>query len=203
MQTCLICLKDFKYNGIYQYIIKPCICHRCFLLLNRKPIIRKVENIKVIALYPYENEIKKCIYQLKGCFDIEMSKVFLSYDKAMLHLLFHDYVIVPTPSSKESDLKRGFNHVEQIFSCLRLPIVRVFYKSLNYKQANLNKKERKEFSKYICLKEDVNLRNKKVLLVDDIITSANTILRCVSLLKKLRPKKIKILVISYSLSKKQ
>lgn len=200
MRYCLICFNKIEYKGIYSYITKPTICHTCFKELNRNPLNIKLGEIKVLSLYPYKDKIKSLLYQFKGCYDVELSKVFLSYDYLWLKIIFKNYIIVPVPSYYLKDKQRGFNHVEKIFSFLNLPIKKILYKKTDYKQSELKKKERQNSVNNIGLIFDKDLEGKNLLLVDDIITTGYTILRCVSLLKTLNPKKIKVITISYSLS---
>ena len=48
----------------------------------------------------------------------------------------------------------------------------------------------------IVLTKKINLRNQKVLIVDDVMTSGNTIRTCIDLLKSANPKKIDYLVLA-------
>lgn len=201
MSNCLVCFKKLNYKGLYSYVFKPCICHDCFKKMNRKPIYKKIDKIKIYTLFPYENDIVSLIYRLKGCNDIALAPIFLSYDLPVLKLIFHSYIIVPAPSYEQKNIARGFNHVEMIFQTLNLPMQRVLYKKKDFKQANLNKAQRKEATNYIGIKKCDYLTNKKILLVDDIITTGYTLSKCVSLLKQLSPKCVKIMTIAYSLSK--
>lgn len=199
MQSCLICFNEIIPRGIYSFFFKPKICYACFKKLKRKPHIKKVNNYKVYSLYPYQDNIVSLIYQLKGCNDYALAPAFLSYDWIFLKILFFDYIIIPVPSFIDHDKIRGFNHVEAIFSFLNLPI-KILFKTKDYKQASLLKKEREVESLNIDIIYDKTLKNKKLLLVDDVITTGSTIKRCLSLLKTLNPKSVKIITIAYTLS---
>ena len=67
-----------------------------------------------MAIYDYNETIKKLIYQFKGCYDYELKDVFLFRYVTYLKWKFNDYILVPAPSSKVDDEKRGFNHAELI-----------------------------------------------------------------------------------------
>ena len=148
------------------------------------------------AVYKYDSAIRTYLYQFKGCYDYELYPVFLYRYAPFLHLIYHDYVIIPAPSYIEDDKKRGFNHIEMIYSILKLKMVKLFIKTEHHKQTECTKRERMEIYKYMKVKEDIDLKGKKVLLVDDVFTTGSTMLSMIKLLKKYHPKKIKILVLS-------
>ena len=103
--------------------------------------------------------------------------------------------MIPAPSSKQSDQERGFNHVDEMFSILNLKVVKCIHKTAQVKQADLTTKERQQISKHLVI-DDVDLTNKKVLLVDDVFTTGSTIKAMIKLAKNKGAKKIKVLVMS-------
>ena len=105
-------------------------------------------------------------------------------------------MLVPAPSSEIDDLKRGFNHVVSIYENLSLPILTVLKKKNREKQSDKTHKDRLNINKTIYAEKIEQLRNKKVLIVDDIYTTGSTILRCIELVKRVKPKQIKVLVIA-------
>lgn len=198
MPYCLICYNKLNYRGIYSFLFKPKICQKCFKQMNRKVKIRNINGFKIYSLYPYQNNIVSLIYQFKGCYDIALAPVFLAYDKIFLKIIYHNYIIVPIPSFAEKDKIRGFNHVEKIFEELNLKTKHLLVKNKDFKQADLSRKEREIAVENIVLTNHESLKGKKILLVDDIITTGNTIKRSIELLKTLKPKKIKIITIAYT-----
>ena len=154
-----------------------------------------IGNIKGYHIYDYDEEIQGKLYQLKGCFDIELAGIFLDYFRPFLFLKFFGYVMVPAPSAKEADEERGFNHVEEIFKPLKLKMLSIIHKTKNVKQSDLNAEERKKIKDNLAI-DDVDLSNKKILLVDDVYTTGSTMQAAIKLLEELHPKKIKVLVIS-------
>ena len=106
------------------------------------------------------------------------------------------YVIVPIPSSKVDDEKRGFNHVVEIFKSLGLPMYMVIEKNSREKQSSKNKKDRLNVESILVTKNIESLKGKKVLIVDDIYTTGATMFKTIELVKQGKPKKIKVLVIA-------
>ena len=104
--------------------------------------------------------------------------------------------MVPIPSYKEDDERRGFNHVIEAFEVLGLKRLELLEKTAHHKQAEKNAKSRKEIRKFLEVKKQIDLSKERILLVDDIYTTGNTIRSSINLIEKLRPKEIKILVLA-------
>lgn len=174
----------------------PILCTDCYSKLS--PIFEEfnIAGCSGLAIYKYNEGIRSLIYQFKGCYDYELSSVFLDRCISFLKAKYCGYVIVPAPSSKESDEKRGFNHVVEIFKYLNKPIHRVIEKIDDVKQSDLNKSERRNIENHLKINNRYLLTNKKVLIVDDVKTTGSTLKAMVRLVKECRPKKIKILVLS-------
>lgn len=160
-------------------------------------------DIKCLAIYEYDAEMKSLIYQFKGCYDIALSEVFINVFKRELKLLYKGYMVIPVPSYHIEDLKREFNHVIEIFSSLHLPTERLISKTDNIKQSSLKKSERANISKYLKMSNIELVKNKKILLVDDIHTTGSTIQACIDLVKQGQPKDIKVLVVAKTKDDKQ
>ena len=169
---------------------------KCYHEIKPAFIRFKVGKYKALAIYEYDERIKKLLYQFKGCFDIEIFDVFLSRYARELRLVYQDYIMVPIPSYKEDDEIREFNHVEEMFKILKLKSLNVLVKTKKVKQANLSFKERKEIKNILDINNGEDLRNKKVLIVDDVYTTGSTISAAISLIEQYCPKKIAILVMS-------
>lgn len=152
--------------------------------------------IKGTAIYEYDEQIQSMLYQFKGCYDIELREVFLNPYITELKLKYHNYVIVPIPSFISDDKAREFNHVIEMFSFLNLPIIKAIVKLEKYKQSDQKYKDRTNVRKILGLSEIESLKNKKILLVDDVYTTGNTIQASIDLLTSLKPKKIEILVMA-------
>jgi len=126
----------------------------------------------------------------------EQHVVFINRFVYELRLRFKGYVIVCFPSNKEDDEIRGFNHVEEIFRQLKLPYAHVLRKKVSFKQSDLSKEEREKVASKIEGYDLDSIRHKKVLLVDDVMTTGSSLKAGISILKGANPRKIKVLVLS-------
>ena len=202
MVNCKLCFEKIHFNGINALIIIRMICQMCyngFDLIIKKEYINGLE---VRYLYDYNEFLKKNFYLLKGCYDIELKDMFLDRWKYILRLIYKGYLLVPVPSYFESDNKRGFNHVEEIFSSLKLISNKCLKKTKDIKQANLSKKQREKIDKVLIIENGEILKGKKVLIVDDIYTTGSTLNACINLVRKYYPKVLKCLILCKKTSKK-
>ena len=194
---CRICFKEINdlslYNVSHRKIL---LCKDCSHALKARFKKFEIGTVKALSIYEYDETIKKLIYTYKGCYDYELKDVFLYRYLNYLKIMYKGYVIVPAPSSKIDDLKRGFNHVVEIYKQLGFPIYQVIEKVNREKQSAKSKKNRLKIDKDLIAKNIDVLKGKKVLIVDDIYTTGATIFRCIELVQKSKPKKIKVLVIA-------
>ena len=195
---CKVCNKEinsFNLDDIFG-IKKKCLCIKCFNefeVINERTIIDEFE---CYSIYSYKGKIKDLIYQFKGLKDYELKDVFLEYFVSYLNIKYYGYYVTFAPSFFNDDKERGFNHVEAIFSSLNNKKIKLFKKKINYKQSDHKFNERYKIKDVIEL-EKTNLKGiKKILIVDDVLTSGNTLKTCASLLYKEGIKNIKLLTVS-------
>lgn len=203
MKVCKICFKPIYSNSLFDFNNEyPNICQSC--LRKFKPRFIKftpLEGYKGLAIFDYDDEIRSLLYQFKGCFDYELKDVFISRFVTPLRLRFLGYLMVPVPSYIEDDMKRGFNHVEEIFSSFKIKSSRLLVKTSHFKQANHNSRQRKDIKSYLKLANKESLKGKRILLVDDVYTTGSTIKASIHLLETLKPKEIFVLVMAKTINK--
>ena len=193
---CKICFEKFNVDTYSKVeIYEQILCKKCLKKFKPRFIRYKIDDVKAMSIYNYDENMRQLIYQFKGCGDYELYPVFLSQYKSELRLLFHSYQIVPIPSYIEDDEKREFNHVREMFKVLGLPIIDILYKPDNFKQSDHTANGRKHIIEHMKVRKDMNISGKKILIVDDVSTTGNTLKAAIKLLKELHPKKIRILTL--------
>lgn len=157
----------------------------------------KYENLIRSQIIALKFQEKPYIYQTIAYFFKNMQKYFENLKK-------YDIMIM-IPISKQRRKERGYNQSEllakEISKNLKVPIIHnVLYKIKNtVPQSTLNKKEREENTKgaydVINIKK---LYDKKILIVDDIYTTGNTVNECARILMKngIRRENIGVLAIA-------
>ena len=195
---CKVCFQKIEKGFIDIFNPYRNICHSCFNKLNPRLKTIKIDDIKGVGLYPYEGLIKELIFQYKGCYDIELKHVFLEVYKFLIKLKYKNYIFVPIPSYIDADQKRGFNHIKEIIKSLDIDYYDCLEKIKDIKQSSLNYFQRRGKTDNFKLKKEDKLKGKNILIIDDVLTTGETMRSCINLMRKLNPKRISFLVISYS-----
>lgn len=198
MKKCLLCNNDIVKFSMKELIQgEQYICQRCF---EKLPICYRhfeILGVKSYVLYFYRDEIKNILLRIKINRDIALCKVLLSPFLNSLNFEYFDYIIVPVPSLESSNEERGFNHVEAIFGLMNNQVKPIFLKTMKWKQSEHNLRERHNIHKVIALASKIDI-TKKYLIVDDIVSSQESIKACITLLRQEGVKKIKVLVVAYN-----
>ncbi len=202
IKHCKICFEPINEISFYGTISKNnIICESCFSMFKAKFIHFNIDSIKGLSIYEYDDTIKDLLFKFKGCYDIELKEIFLSRYYSYLRIIYHDYYLVPVPSYYMDDERRGFNHVVEIYSGLKLPMLKIIEKTQNHKQAKSKRKERISSKKNFKLVDSKQIYRKKILIVDDVYTTGSSVRAVIDLIKPFKPKKISVLVVAKNVLK--
>ena len=193
---CLGCQKEGEY-----------LCQDCKELLEILRIHKKYKTKYLSDLYfplVYKKPLtKKLILSFKYkpfLKDLSLTLSFLILDHLKLieeEKNFSDFILIPIPLEKKKLKWRGFNQSEEIgkklAENLEIPIFsNVLFKIKETRpQVELSEKERRENIKGCFLVKNKDLiKNKKILLLDDIFTTGSTMEEAAKTLKEAGAKEI-------------
>lgn len=189
------------------------LCNKCEIkfkrlaengILNKKSENMNFENL--IYIFRYEGKIRNLIIDYKFNEKAYIYETFVNFilkqEKIFEKMKSYD-TIIPVPISKQRKKERGYNQslliAKKISNSLNIKLeTRCLYKAKNIiAQSKLNKEERNlNIQNAYELKNEQIIKNKQILLVDDIYTTGNTVNECARMLQLAQPKKIDVFVIA-------
>ena len=119
--------------------------------------------------------------------------------KILVDKLVEQYDIVTcVPTSKKHIKQRGFDHsaylAKIISKRIRVPYRELLEQAYDFVQTNNNVTKRNENPMYIC---NVNLKNNRILLVDDIATTCSSLNHCSYILKRRGASRVSCATLAY------
>lgn len=141
-------------------------CLDCMWLSQSYQLINQLH-----TLYDYQTFVKTLMHQYKFTGDLALYEIF-QIPKNMIKS--YD-LIVPAPINENKLKIRTFDHVAYVLDKQNIPYTQLFQTEERKKQSHLSKKKRAEQKNPFKLTDEINLENKKILLVDDIYTTGLTI----------------------------
>ena len=221
---CLNCGKNLagaeKNDGICLDCLSKIVIHRTFFcpicrarLPENKKICHKSSPYLLGAVTNYDDLAKNLIHRLKydswSRLKKPISVILRSYLKnlqfgVLSDNFFKNYIVIPIPLHKNRERERGFNQAELIGRIIAeeygLPLEnKILIRAKETKsQAELkNWEQRKEnLESAFKIADSADLKNKNVILVDDVYTSGATINEAAKVLKSAGCKKIIAFVIA-------
>lgn len=198
--------------GICDKLCDDDICKKCEIKLNNisKIKIDRYTNKyfkKHLYIFKYEGIIKERLIKYKFNERNYIYKAFVKFmlkNKKICDFLKNYDIIIPVPIHTKRRMERGYNQSALIAKAISKKIPQIDYledvliKKINNKpQSTKNKSERKNNvigAYYMKNKEKIN--NKKILLLDDIYTTGNTVNECCKILQSANPKCIDVITIA-------
>lgn len=126
-----------------------------------------------ISLYKYNEQMKDYLHRYKFMHDILLAKVFRHQIRQ--HLSKKKEIIVSIPMHPEKRKERTFSHVDELLNEANINYQNPLVKITSESQAEKSREQRINAPQIFALKENQNLQNKAILLVDDIYTTGTTI----------------------------
>lgn len=194
--------------GICRKIYNRAICPKCYYNLKNELKFSKEnkENFNIYYIGFYEKILRELLlkFKFKECAYLANTFVeILSKNQEMIKILKEYDYIIPVPMYITNKKIRGYNQTELLAKQIK-DRFNIKYRNdiilkikQNKRQSELTEKERIENVKNVYrLQKQEEIKNKNILLLDDIYTTGNTIKACRKELQKAEPKKIDILVMA-------
>ena len=199
--------------GICRKICKESLCKKCEKKLESNTIWEIKENQnpyiffeELISIFKYEGIIRDKIIDYKfneKSYLYKTFTIFLLKNKKIFEKIQSYDTIIPVPISEKRKKTRGYNQSLLISreiskkTGIKLQEKNLIKIKNTIEQSKLDKEEReKNVQNVYQIKNEEILKNKKILLLDDIYTTGNTVNSCCKILKKAKPKKIGVIVIA-------
>lgn len=212
-RLCILCYEEaVDYNRKYP-ICDDCIkywinhsdllCPKCgydaeYCTCTKGRNLNKTDMLIFATFYQSgsNNPINKIVYRLKRdynrevflfCAEVMKEKTVKIFKKH--NMSYDDYVVTFAPRRKDSIIRYGYDHSEEIAKYFAQKLGLKEFKTLK----NIGKKEQKQLDKVRRLENakksyefisSADVKNKKVFLIDDVITSGSTINVCANILKE-------------------
>lgn len=187
------------------------LCPRCEKRLERleKSCLVEIENKKyekLLYLFQYESLVRKLILRYKFLNKAYLNHFFanrIAQNQKNQELLKKYDMIIPVPMHKKKMQKRGYNQTELVTNELekRLGIPArkdILSKVVNTTtQSKLGGKARQSNIQHaFFIKNDIEVEDKKIILLDDIYTTGATSEECSRVLKEAGAREILVLVLA-------
>lgn len=215
MKQCLLCEKELRDSHQFRELLLLCRkeewicteckesfqeigsihCPRCFKDKEEKICKdcelweQKGNVVNHEAIYRYNEAMKEYFKRYKFDGDKLLGKVFSTKLRTEIKK-YKNYIVVPTPISKEKKKERGFNQVSTILDDAEINYSDLFEKKDGLAQSKKTREERLKTSQHFRLKGKVQ-KNQKYLIFDDIYTTGKTIDLMKQLLNEKGVKEIK------------
>lgn len=187
------------------------ICNNCYENIKKikKCVINEYNNrnfSKHLYIFKYEGIIRNKIieykFEDKGYLYKMFAKIILCDKKTCNFIKKYD-VIIPVPISKKRKKKRGYNQSELVANELAQKLNQdiwtdiIIKKKDNKPQSELNKLERiKNVEDIYEINKPIEVKNKKVLLLDDIYTTGSTVNEIARKLKQNQTQEIGVITLA-------
>ena len=141
-------------------------------------------------IYKYQDIIRNLLlnYKFNDASYLANSFAYLIKNNKKIYSILKSYdIIIPVPLHKKRILERGYNQTELIAKKLEIPIeTKCLIKTKNIKpQSTKTAKQRQIDIKNVFAIQNVDkIKNKKILLLDDIYTTGSTANECIKTLSK-------------------
>ena len=190
---CIICKDDDCFG----------LCNTCRKSIK---VINEVYQDEIISYGYYGGLLKDLILKFKYKNNFTAGDILAEFleEYIIKNFEYKEYIITYIPLSKKSKKNRGFNQCEyiakKISRDLSIEVLDILTKQKETKeQKTLKRDERYENIKNaFTIEKGLDIKNYKIILIDDVTTTGATLQEAYKLLKKFEVKDIKLLTLAKS-----
>ena len=197
--------------GFCGKICNKYLCKKCEIKIKKHQIvsIRKINSAyfeEMLCIFKYEDIIRNILIKYKFQNKAYLYKTFaknILKNKKICGFLKNYDIIIPVPISKKRNRQRGYNQSDLIakeiskYTNLKYENKCIIKQKDTIEQSKLDKEQRKiNVKNAYRIMDKEKIVNKKVILLDDIYTTGNTVNECAKMLKQAGANNIGILTIA-------
>lgn len=189
------------------------VCNKCFNKLplknENKICYRKFCNMdfdSITCLFNYGGIVKEALhrykYEEKSFYYRAWANLIVYFTKKMTKFDEFD-IILSVPLHKDKLKKRGYNQSalisKKLSKLIKIPEKSNVFKRIKDTESQMSldrAKREKNIKNAFKITDRLVIENSKIILIDDILTTASTIKECSRILKKSGAKKIHVIVLA-------
>lgn len=173
IMNCLLCERDLQggigWKELLTAVLPKTICPRCEQRFER---VTQQAHEGVITLFHYNEAMKDFLHRYKFMYDVVLAHVFNREISA--HLKRESRLIIPIPMHPESLKQRTFSHVDEWLKAANIPFAHHLTKQSSEQQSKKTRQERLATAQLFEVKDPAAIKDKNIVLVDDIYTTGTT-----------------------------
>ena len=188
---CLLCGAPLNESVTWKSLLgneyPRTICTECEK--EFEPIPTSENSSDAISLFKYNEKMQDYLHRYKFMHDVVLAKVFRNQLRKSLSK--RQEIIVPIPIHAQKLKERTFAHIDELLKAANIPYKHLLEKLTFETQAQKSREERINTPQLFKLKQNSSVKNKDIILVDDIITTGTTIQHAKNLLLQEGAKSVK------------
>ncbi|MGN7479611.1 ComF family protein [Solibacillus silvestris] len=171
---CLLCERELQHTIGWKELLSKTlpqtICPRCEQRFQR---IDQQQEDWVMSLYYYNEAMKDFLHRYKFLHDVILANAF----NKILHeqLKNEKRLIIPIPMHPESLSVRTFAHIDELLKAADIPFAHHLVKLSNEQQSLKTREQRLQTSQLFAVTGQDEIKDKNLLIMDDIYTTGTTL----------------------------